>query len=177
MKKILITILATVLVCACVVGGSYAWLIATTSTVTNVFTVGDIKIELSEKTDLDLKMMPGKTITKDPTVTVKANSENCWLFVKIEEGKDVDKYLEYGVVDGWTLLEEGVYYREVTMNTADQHYKVLVEDQVTVKDTVTKADLEAVSAEADRISLSFTAYAVQKEGIADAATAWAKVTQ
>ena len=113
MKKTIITIIATVLICCCVAGGTYAWLVAKSDTVTNVFTVGDINVTLTESKDLDLKMMPGKTITKDPQVTVKANSEACWLFVKIEKSADVDAFLEYSVDSGWTELSgvDGVYYR------------------------------------------------------------------
>ena len=175
MRKTLITILATVLVCACVVGGSYAWLVAKTATVTNVFTVGDINIELAESASLDLKMMPGKTITKDPTVTVKTGSEACWLFVKIDETNVAD-YFTYSVADGWTALPEkaGVYYREVAAVTgADVDFAVLLDNKVTVNQDVTKEELEAVAT--NSVELAFTAYAVQKEGITTAADAWAKV--
>lgn len=175
MKKTLITIIATVLVCACVVGGSYAWLVAKTNPVTNVFTVGNIEIELKESANLDLKMMPGKTITKDPTVTVKKDSEACYLFVKIDETNVAD-YFTYSVADGWTVLAgaSGVYYREVEALTTDKDFAVLSGNKVIVNESVTQAQLKAVAT--NSVELVFTAYAVQKEGIADAATAWAKVT-
>lgn len=174
MKKTLVTILATVLVCACVVGGSYAWLVAKTATVTNVFTVGDISIELKESTNLDLKMMPGKTITKDPTVTVKSGSEPCWLFIKIEE-KNVTDYLTYGVAGGWIALDgvAGVYYREVGAVTANTDFAVLDGNKVVVKESVTKEQLTAAAS--SEVNLAFTAYAVQKEGITSVTDAWAKV--
>ena len=82
-KKTLALVLALTLLVAGVVGGTLAWLTDQTAEVKNTFTVGDINIGLTETT-ADYKMIPGNTIAKDPTVTVKANSEACWLFVKVE---------------------------------------------------------------------------------------------
>ena len=81
-KNVLIPIVAIALVLCCVVGGSLAWLVDQTDPVKNTFTVGDINIDLTETTT-DYKMVPGNTIAKDPTVTVKADSEASWLFVKV----------------------------------------------------------------------------------------------
>lgn len=179
MKKILIAVLATVLICGCVVGGTYAWLIAQTNTITNTFTVGDINITLEETiTPESLKMVPGQVIAKDPKVTVLKESEDCWLFVKIEKVNSVDSYLTYAIADGWTELTEGsgIYYREVTSSAADQAFPVLMDNQVTVKDTVTKDQLESVAEGTARIALKFTAYAVQKAGINTVADAWDKIS-
>ena len=65
-----------------------------------------------------------------------------------------------------------MYYREAV---GGDRFRVLDGDKVTVKDTVTKAQLDEVR-ETNKPTLTFTAYAVQKDGIADAVTAWAKVT-
>lgn len=174
MKKTLITILATVLVCCCVVGGTLAWLTDKTEAVKNVFTVGDIEITLTESDALDLKIIPGKEIAKDPVVTVKGNSEACWLFVKIEETNWSDK-LTYNVnvTDaGWTLLETGVYYRKVSAKDTDQEFYVLDENKVTVANTLTSAEMETMANA--QPTLTITAYAVQQENIGnDPATAWA----
>ena len=80
--------------------------------VKNTFTVGDINIGLTETTT-DYKMVPGNTIAKDPTVTVKAESEACWLFVKVTESENLDTFITYAIAEGWTKLQDGVYYREV----------------------------------------------------------------
>ena len=51
---------------------------------------------------------------------------------------------------------------------------VLKNNQVIVKEDVTKQQLQGVK---DNLpTMTFTAYAVQQDNIADAATAWAKVT-
>jgi predicted ribosomally synthesized peptide with SipW-like signal peptide len=187
MKKTLITILATVLVCCCAVGGTLAWLMDKTDTVTNTFTVGDIEIELAETTGEFYKMIPGNTIAKDPKVSVLAESEACWLFVQVTKSANFDTYLTYGVRNGWNeLADDGdgnalttVYYRTVTAEDAKNGISYYLLEQgtdtyangyVTVKSDVTAAQLE--TAETTQPTLAFTAYAVQKDNVADAAAAW-----
>lgn len=92
MKKKVLSIVAVVLVLCCAIGGTLAWLTDKTDPVVNTFTVGDINIELKETTT-NYKMVPGNTITKDPKVTVKANSEACWLFVKVEKSSNFDSFI------------------------------------------------------------------------------------
>jgi len=169
-NKITITIICAVLSCVCLIGTTFAWLTAKTDPITNTFTVGDINITLTEGDALDLKMIPGKTITKDPKVTVKAGSEACWLFVKIEKSANFDDYMTFAVADGWTELESGVYYREVDAVDADTDFNVIKNNQVKVSEDVTKTELQAAASSAP--TLTFTAYAVQQEGVADATTAW-----
>lgn len=171
-KKTLALVLALTLLVAGVVGGTLAWLTDRTAEVKNTFTVGDINIDLTETT-ADYKMVPGNTIAKDPTVTVKTNSEACWLFVKVTESTDLKDFITYTVDTGWTELESGVYYREVPASDADQTFPVLAGNAVTVKDTVTKALLETAKTSAP--TLTFKAYAVQKDNVASASDAWAKV--
>ena len=176
-RRIAMTVALVLVVALASVGGTIAWLTATTTPVTNTFTVGNIDIALAETTS-NYKMVPGNTIAKDPTVTVKANSEACWLFVKIEESDNLKSYIDYSVAEGWTALTgvTGVYYREVAATTTDTAFSVLTSDQVTVKNTVTKADMDAIANNtASKPTLTFTAYACQKDNVADAATAWAKL--
>lgn len=174
MKKKVLSIVAVVLVLCCAIGGTLAWLTDKTGPVVNTFTVGDINIELTETTT-NYKMVPGNTITKDPKVTVKANSEACWLFVKVEESANFDNFMTYAMADGWTALPDvaGVYYREVAATTAATDFSVLQGNSVSVKDTVTKADLNALTQNTFP-TLTFTAYAVQKDNVNSAADAWAK---
>lgn len=190
-KKTFVLLLALVLIAGAAVGGTLAWLTATTDEVTNTFTTSNIEIELDESDNLDLKMIPGWTIAKDPKVTVKANSEKCYLFVKIEKSSNFDNFMTYEMaVDSngtaiWTELTgvngvNGVYYRVVDASTTDQEFAVLKDNQVTVKDTVTKADMEALkAADATLPTLTFTAYASQymKNNTAPftAAEAWENV--
>lgn len=186
MKKALFIMLSAALIVCATVAGTLAWLTDTTAPVVNTFTVGDINITLTESKNLDLKMVPGRTITKDPKVTVKKGSEACWLFVKVVKSGNFDSFMTFEMADGWTLHKtEGnteVYYREVAATTADTDISVLKDNKVTVRDTVTKTMLEGVknaedgTPNEDAPTLTFTAYAVQKDGINDATTAWGKVT-
>lgn len=173
-KKTLALVLALTLLVAGVVGGTLAWLTDQTAKVKNTFTVGDINIGLTETTT-DYKMVPGNTIAKDPTVTVKANSEACWLFVKVTESANLDDFITYAIATGWTELEAGVYYREVPASAADQTFSVLAGDAVTVKSDVTRAMLE--TAKTDAPTLTFKAYAIQKDHFATADAAWAEVSK
>ena len=173
MKKKVLSIVAVVLVLCCAIGGTLAWLTDKTGPVKNTFTVGDINIELTETTK-DYKMVPGNTIAKNPKVTVKANSEACWLFVKVEKSANFDSFMTYEMADGWTALPNvtGVYYREVAATTAATDFSVLKDNQVKVLDTVTKTMLEA--AKTDAPTLTFTAYAVQKDNVTSVTDAWEK---
>mgnify|MGYP001551264842 FL=1 len=173
-KKTLALVLALTLLVAGIVGGTLAWLTDQTAEVKNTFTVGDINIGLTETTT-DYKMVPGNTIAKDPTVTVKANSEACWLFVKVTESANLDDFITYAIATGWTELEAGVYYREVPASAADQTFSVLAGDAVTVKSDVTRAMLE--TAKTDAPTLTFKAYAIQKDHFATADAAWAEVSK
>lgn len=176
-SRAFIALLALVLVIGCVAGGTVAWLVATSDTVTNTFTYGNIDIALAETTGTNYKVIPGTVIEKDPKVTVKAGSEACWLFVKVDKvGTFVEGKVTYAVANDWTALPgvDGVYYREVSAVTADTDFNVLEGNKITVSEDLTKAEVDAITA--DEISLTFTAYAVQKENIDTAADAWAKVT-
>lgn len=191
--KTMFMILAVVLIVGISVGGTLAWLTDTTGPVTNTFTVGDINITLDE-TKKDFKMVPGNTIEKDPKVTVKGGSEDCWLFVKVDESTNLGSYITYTVASGWKQLtadkdgapiDDLIYYCEVAASDNDQVFSVLKDDQVTVNSTVTKKMMNAFDTNNDGTldateraglpTLTFTAYAVQKDNIATAAAAWAEV--
>ena len=189
-SKTFALVVVMMLIIGCTIGGTIAWLTAGTDPVVNTFTVGDINITLTETTT-DYKMVPGNTIAKDPKVTVKAGSEACWLFVKVDESTNLDDFITYTVDSNWTAgngtgegkngVPVGVYYREVGSLTAedavDQVFSVLKDDQVTVKDTVTKTMMNELQQEnATQPTLTFTAYAVQKDNIDTAAIAWEKLT-
>lgn len=172
-KRIVIAAVCAALVAMLAATGAIAWLTDQTQEVKNTFTVGNIDIELAETAD-DFKMVPGNDIAKDPVVTVKAGSEDCWLFVKIDESVNLAGFIAYEVADGWTALEgeDGVYYREVAAAEEDAAFSVLAGDTVHVLDTVTKEQMDALTQETYP-TLAFTAYAVQKANLADAAAAWA----
>lgn len=176
-SKTFVVMLALVLALGCAVGGTIAWLTKTTDPVVNTFTYGNIDITLTETVpeNRQAKIIPGQDIPKDPKVTVKANSEDCYLFVKVvEDGTFVANKVTYDIANGWMPLDgqTDVYYREVTNSATDQDFYVLKDNKVYVKDTLTKADIKDITTDP---TLTFTAYAVQKENVKDVATAWALV--
>lgn len=174
--RTLVVLVAVVLVIGCAIGGTVAWLVSKPAAITNTFTVGDINAELTE-TEHTYHIVPGVDITKDPVATVKANSEDCYLFVKVDEANwptftkaDGTRKVEYAIDDAlWTKLEDGVYYREVSKNAADQSFPILKDNKVTVSDTLTKEEAKTVTTQP---TLTFTVYAVQKAGVTSAAQAW-----
>lgn len=195
-KKLTVLLLALVLLIGCTIGGTLAWLMDTSNTVTNTFTVGDITIELKEhdlKADGTLdtaevteentyKILPKTEQPKDPFVRFTEDSEACWLFVKIEEQNNTVanknyKYVTYSVDNAWTALDDvdGVYYMDltsagITAGTDEAVKNILADKKVTYNENLTKEEL-ATAATANP-QLIFTAYAVQKEAAETAATAW-----
>ena len=195
MKK---KILALVLVFGAAVGGTIAYLTDTTGPIANTFTVGKVDITLTEtfNTDTDgdrtndawkAQLIPGTTYAKDPVVTVIADSEDCWLFVKFEEKNDAATYLNYTSnltpENGWTPgdgtdIPSNVWYRAVNKADATKSFQLLAGDNtyttgcISVKDAVTKDDMAAASA----AELVYTAYACQKDNMT-AVDAWAEVNK
>ena len=173
------------------VGGTVAWLIAETDSVKNTFTYGDIDITLTETESTTddgdddpntntYEMVPGNSIAKDPTITVLADSEASWLFVKLEESDNFDTFMTYQLADGWTALDgvEDVYYMEApATGDSDVEYGVLLNDEVTVAEGITKEQFNALDESGAFPTLTVTAYAVQHDNIATAAEAWALATE
>lgn len=201
-KKAIALVLACVMCVGIGIGGTLAWLTAKTSAVTNTFTVGDIELDLYEhllnadgslkqgteeanitRTGInDYKIVPSVNLNKDPQVVVKAGSEACWLFVKVEEANwptaaeaDGTRKVSYAIDAGWKSVPdvENVYYREVgdlsAEGSADAVFPVLANNRVTVSNTLTKSEMEAITVNP---TLKFTAYACQKDNVTTVADAW-----
>ena len=91
-----------------------------------------------------------------------------------EKGSNTRK-VKYEIADGWTKLESenGVYYREVAKKDTDQPFDVLQDNQVTVSNTLTKENVDAI---AGAPKLTVAVYAVQKEGMGSVDKAWETAT-
>lgn len=166
--KFLAVLLSAGLLVGGVVGGTVAWLTTQTNEVKNTFTTSDINITLKESTGTEYKMIPGWTITKDPKATVVEGSEDCYLFVKAEKSDNFDDFMTCTIAEGWTALDDetGVYYRifnskdTTNTNVMGKEYSILKDDQVKVKDEVTKEQMKALT-DITKPTLTFTAYASQ----------------
>ena len=187
MKKKIVALLAIALVACCAVGGSLAWISSVSDPVENVFVVGDdIDIELDEPTapaDKEFPIVPSKTYAKDPTITVAEGSAAMYLFFEVNKSDNLDDFVAYEINTGWTKLtgvEEVVYYKKLDKTESEATYQLLKGGETCeggeakIKDTVTKEMIDALT-EDTYPTLTFTAYAIQTEGMTDAKDAWEKV--
>lgn len=181
LRKAIMTLCAALLLVSLSIGATLAYLTSTSNVVTNTFTAGNVTITLDEAkvdeygvpvanaargTGNEYKLIPGHTYTKDPTVHVVAGSEDCWLFVKVENGlgEDEDTIVTQMNTNGWTLVadETNVYaYKET----------VSAEENVVVFNTFTlDGDADVVNLTSAQIVI--TAYAVQADSFTTAGAAW-----
>lgn len=88
-RNVLVAVLGSLLALGVIVGTTLAYLTATADPVTNTFTVGKIEIDLDEPNYEEpvggTKLYPGAEIDKDPTVTVKANSERSYVYMLLRD--------------------------------------------------------------------------------------------
>lgn len=194
--KALALALCAVLLVVSTVFVTMAYLTSKTDVVTNTFTVGKVTITLDEA-DVDLmgvkdsdarvkaneyKLIPGHTYIKDPTIHVAGDSENCWLFVKVENGLEdiIDaKTIENQMNDnGWSLVagETNIYAYEKIATAKTGDYKVF--DNFKLKGDANVSNYATVKDDDGNITggktIEVTAYAIQADGFATAAAAWAE---
>lgn len=189
-SKSVLLIIAVILLTCGMIGGTMAWMYVKTEPVSNTFTYGDIDLSLEETdtqidgdnnrntntyvfTETEGDEDGDNAIAKDPTVVIGGGSENCWIFVKIEESANFSDFFTYEVADGWTTLpESGVYFREAAASSEAQSFYVLECNAVYAKGALSQSALDALD-EDSYPTLDFRAYAIQKDSsIADAAAAW-----
>lgn len=91
-KTILVAAIAVMLVAALVVGGTLAYFTDKSDAKVNTFTVGNVKINLTETAwhdNDDHTLVPNKFYDKNPTITVDAKSQDAYVFLKL----DLNKYV------------------------------------------------------------------------------------
>lgn len=188
-KKVLLLALCAVLLVGATIAGTVAYLTSTTTEVKNTFTAGNVKITLDEApvdangkkldgvrvTANSYKLLPGHEYDKDPTIHVDANSEDCWLFVKVENSIadiEAEETIAKQLADnGWTPVsgETNVYaYREAARASEN----IYVFKSFKIKGDITNDVLAAYAGK----TIEVTGYAVQKDGFASATDAWAKAS-
>lgn len=203
LRKFLLMLSCGLLLMSLSVGVTVAYL-TDTDTVENTFTVGKVDITMDENpvdtetgkkmpnpsqrvTENEYKIVPGRTIDKDPTIHVQEDSEASWLFVKIDNAlaaieaadEDYTCLADQIVANGWTLLEgptdadgveTSVYYKQAAAYNAEtpdnNDHRVFQEYKITGDiDNLALSDYEDAT-------IVVTAYAVQHEGFTTAAAAW-----
>lgn len=90
-KKLIIT--AVILALVVLIGGLLAYFTDKTETLNNVFTVGNVKITLTESkwnAENGKEMTPNKVVEKNPTIT-NVGGTNAYVFAKLEVPTYVDE--------------------------------------------------------------------------------------
>lgn len=211
-KALLLALCAVLLVAASVLG-TLAYL-TSDDQVTNTFTVGKVALDLwehevnSDGTKAEEKtqegnsyvdIMPGHTYSKDPTVTVKADSEASYVRLMVtvtyneaanEEGKTADAVLaEYNYIswfdwnENWTkptapttVKENGKIirtyefrYKEVVAETTQDTDLPALFTQIKIPQELTNTELATL----ENLKIDIVANAIQADGFANADAAWA----
>lgn len=190
-SKVLTIVLCAICLVAASVLGTIAAIMVMSNTVTNTFTVGKIDLDLDESdvnelgvpvegaervTENTYKLYAGQTYTKDPVLHIGKNSENCYVFIEVnneianietkEDGKTIADQIENY---GWENLDGGIYWKLYQSSTEQVDYEIF--DNFMIGATTSYNDLLACEGK----TITITAYAIQQEGITDEYTAWAQL--
>lgn len=181
-KALLLSLCAVLLVTASVLG-TMAYL-TSQDQVVNTFTVGNVAITLDEK-DVDnstpgendrdkanaYKLMPGHNYEKDPIVHVDANSEDCYLFVKVVNkiaNIEAEKTVAQQMTEkGWVAVDaaNGIYvYTTDKTNPAvvTKGSNITVFENFTIAGNVDNTTLATYAGK----TITVNAYAIQADGFA-----------
>lgn len=195
MKKQIIAGMAAAMICVGAIGGTFAWLTSSVQTKTNTFAVGNVNINLTETatpneakkikggtetdTGYKYKLFPGSTYAKAPVVTVTTGSEECYVFIKVEngiknietseEGKTIAKQIE---ANGWTPVtgHTGYYVYKDTVAQDAEDKALEVFETFTIDGTSVN---NSVLSGYEKAEVKITACAIQADGFDDAAAAFA----
>ena len=204
-SKILLVMVCAVLLVSVTVIGTFAFLISKDAVV-NTFTVGDVEIELDEtKVTPDgvpvqnadrvkenkYHLIPGQTYVKDPTVTVKAGSEESYIrmVVVLDHYKELTDifgkdFLPENFVSGWDKeiwVPTGEVKVDINQNTASyefRYYKTVAAqndeplvplfDSITVPQEIAGNELKSIAG----LNISIFGHAIQSANLMDEDTAW-----
>ena len=182
MKKTLTIALSMVLVAAIAVTGTLAFLTASSTELVNKFTFGNTEVTIAEPTwtaalggKEAMKVVPGQTVAKDPTVTVKGSEE---VYVYAYVNNALSEYVTIGAIGAnWTAVDglAGLYRYNNTVTPADGGTELeLLFNTVTISDEITQETLKENNPFADpNGTITVQAYVHQAaeagQSVADAA--------
>lgn len=168
-KKILALCLVIALAATAVIGGTLAYF-TDTDDATNTFTVGNVKIDLTEpnwegtgKEDAP-EVYPGEALAKDPTVeNIGANP--CFVRVSVT-GLDClgdagmityeTGYVKDALGEGWVLHTDGYFYYTKVLNVGEKTSALF--DQIRIPTALENGDAET------EFHVVVSAQAVQAQG-------------
>lgn len=184
-KKFLALLVSLAVIAVTTISPTFSWLSAQSERVVNTFAGGSISIivdeapvgpdgsEISGDRVLEnhYKYVAGAVLDKDPTPTILKGSDECYVFLCLENDLsdkfslniDEDAWKAVAQSDGKTLY---VYSTKVDASQTDEDVVLKpIFTKVTVSDTLTAEDIEALGER----TLCVTAYAVQTEALSSAA--------
>lgn len=142
-----------------------------------VITFGDLTVTDSGS----VQVQPGVAAQKDLTVHFDGSEAATYVFVEVQggwtRGADNRTYtygadrLSWRVADGWTHLQNNVYYRALSPNTA-LDAGLIAGGAVNVSENMTRTELQALPT---TLGIRVQAAAVQREGGDTAQIAWERL--
>lgn len=171
-KKLTAVALIICMIAIMLVGASLAYFTDETATKNNTFTVGNVKIELTEPkwdeagSEDAPEVYPTEALAKDPTVTNKG-ANPCFVRIKVEGLDCLNKvgagdiiyrtdYVDNTLGTDWVKHTDGYYYYSKVLAAGETTDALF--DQIVIP-----ADLENGDGQAE-FSVDVTAYAVQAQG-------------
>lgn len=142
-----------------------------------VITFGDLTVTDSGS----VQVQPGVAAKKDLTVRFEGSEAAVYVFAEVQGGwtrgadgiyHDAAGLMTWRVADGWTHLQDNVYYRELAPNTA-LTAGLIAGGAVNVSEDMTRTELEELS---KALSIRVRAAAVQREGGDTAQIAWERLS-
>lgn len=141
-----------------------------------VITFGDLTVTDSGSA----QVQPGVPAEKNLTVHFDGSEAAVYVFAEVQGGwtrgadgiyHDAAGLMTWRVADGWTHLQDNVYYRELAPNTA-LDAGLIAGGTVDVSEDMTRTELEELS---KALSIRVRAAAVQREGGDTAQIAWERL--
>ena len=201
-RKALTMVLCALLLVSATMFATIAYL-TSKDEVNNTFTVGNVQITLDEAKvnpdgtlvpdadrvkENEYKLIPGHSYTKDPTVTVEANSEECYIRALVTINKREALYnlpssinIEdcFDINENWIFKSETedtvndtytyeFWYKE-TVKTSDKDKTLpAIFTTITVPNSLTNDQLKTL----EGLKINVAAHAIQADGFDTAEKAW-----
>lgn len=191
-KKVIVMLLAIALLIGGAIGGTVAYLMTQSAPVTNTFVAGRIGgLNLTE-TDTDpdtpaedheYTVIPGVPIVKDPKLSFNSHNVDAFVFIKIDHQgwaldngtySNVGGKVTWSIAEGWTKLSDtntnrSIYWRKVAKTDYLDEVSIIKDNCINVDTSITQTELNSDACEV----MTFTAYAIQADGMQNAGAAWA----
>lgn len=162
---------------------TYSYLTASSEAVVNTFAGGAISLKLDEAltdsegnpdadgtrvTENSYKITPGAELTKDPTITVLANSEDAYIFIYVDNELP-EEYFSLDYSDSWIEIAstgtKTLYMYKSVVESSDADYSLdPIFTTVTVSEDLTSELIE----ELGELQITVQSYAVQADGVTEA---------